>query len=103
MAPKAPRALSKSALMSDLADKTGLTKKQVGEVLEALTAAIASELKSKKVFALPGLVKIKLVNQAAKPARMGRNPATGEQMMFKAKPAKSVVKVRALKALKDMA
>jgi nucleoid DNA-binding protein len=50
----------------------------------------------------PGLMKIKVVKKPAVPARKGVNPFTGEEMMFKAKPARNVVKVTPLKALKDM-
>ncbi len=50
-----------------------------------------------------GLMKIKLVRKPAQPARKGINPFTKEEVMFKAKPARNVIKVLALKSLKDMA
>ena len=53
-------------------------------------------------FTVPGLMKIKVVRKPATKARKGTNPFTGEEMMFKAKPARNVVKVQALKGLKDM-
>lgn len=94
--------MAKTAIMSDIADKTGLTKKQVGEVFEALAALVASELKSKGVFKIPNLVQVKRVHQAARAARQGPKPGSpGETVMYKARPARHVVKVRALKALKD--
>ena len=55
------------------------------------------------IFAVPGLMKITVVNKPATKARKGINPFTKEEVMFKAKPARKVIKVRALKALKDMA
>jgi len=54
------------------------------------------------VVALPGLLKIKRVQKKATPARQGRNPATGEPMTIKAKPARVVVKAYPLKSLKEM-
>lgn len=95
---------TKTQLMSELATTTGLTKKQVESVFEALEAAIHRELRKPEgqIVALPGLLAIKKVNKAARPARMGRNPATGEQMMFKAKPASKAVKVSPRKGLKEM-
>ena len=72
-------------------------------------AALAREIgnavgrKGPGVFAMPGLVKIKVINKPATPARKGINPFTKEECVFKAKPARKVIKVRPLKALKDMA
>jgi len=54
------------------------------------------------VFTVPGLMKIKVVRKPATKARKGINPFTGVEMMFKAKPARNVVKVQALKGLKEM-
>ena len=54
------------------------------------------------IFTVPGLMKIKVVRKPATKARKGINPFTGEEMMFKAKPSRNVVKVLALKGLKDM-
>ena len=54
------------------------------------------------MFNVPGLMKIKVVRKPATKARKGINPFTGEETMFKAKPARNVVKVTPLKALKDM-
>jgi hypothetical protein len=55
------------------------------------------------IFAVPGLMKITVIQKPAVKARMGMNPFTKQEQMFKAKPARKVIKVRALKALKDMA
>jgi nucleoid DNA-binding protein len=53
-------------------------------------------------FTIPGLLKLRVVKKPAKKARKGINPFTGEEMMFKAKPASRAVKALALKGLKDM-
>lgn len=96
---------SKSQILAELADKTGLSKKEVSGVLEELSGLIARHIKKKGPgeFALPGLLKITTVRKPATKARKGINPFTGEETMFKAKPARTVVKVRPLKKLKEMA
>lgn len=93
MAEKKP--LSKSQLLSALAEKTGQSKKDIDAVLEALTGIAYKEAKSVGKFTLPGLGILKLVQRAA---RTGRNPATGEQMTI---PAKTVVKFTVAKAAKE--
>jgi nucleoid DNA-binding protein len=95
---------SKSALYQSLAEATGLTRTQIGSVFDAYTAIIKKDVgkKGPGVVLLPGLLKIKRVSKPATKARQGRNPATGEPMMIKAKPARTVVKVQALKSLKEM-
>lgn len=95
---------TKSEAMSYIADQTGLTKKDVGSVFETLSGLIKRDLKKNGpgVFSVPGLMKIKVVRKPATKARKGVNPFTGEDTIFKAKPARNVVKIAALKALKDM-
>ncbi|HHO67750.1 MAG TPA: DNA-binding protein [Gammaproteobacteria bacterium] len=95
---------TKAETFSYIADKTGLTKKDVGAVFEAMTMLIKRDLKRSGpgVYTVPGLMKIKVVRKPATKARKGVNPFTGEPMVFKAKPARNVVKVLALKGLKDM-
>lgn len=95
---------TKSELFSSLSETTGLTKKQVASVFDGLSGVIKKDLGSRGpgVFSLPGLVKLKRVIKPATKARKGTNPFTGEEMMFKAKPARKVVKAQPLKALKDM-
>ena len=95
---------TKSETMGYIADQTGLTKKDVGSVFDALNGLIKRDLKKNGpgVFAVPGLMKIKVVRKPATKARKGINPFTGEETVFKAKPARNVVKISALKALKDM-
>ncbi len=94
---------TKSDAFSYIADKTGLAKKEIGAVFEALTGLIKRDLKKGPgAFTVPGLMKIKVVKKPATKARKGTNPFTGEEMMFKAKPARNVVKVQAMKGLKEM-
>jgi nucleoid DNA-binding protein len=93
-----PKAATKTEVFSALATSTGLTKKQVGAVLDGLTEFIKGQVGKKG----PGLLKIKKHKKPPQNARMGRNPKTGEEMMIAAKPARTVVKVLALKNLKEM-
>ena len=99
-----PKAATKTEVYTALAAKTGLTKKEIGAVLDAVTEFIKSQIgkKGPGLFQLPGLLKIKRHLKPAQAARMGRNPKTGEEMMIAAKPARTVVKVLALKNLKEM-
>ena len=87
------KALTKSQIAAAIADKAGLTKKQGAEILDHI-AQLAYK-NAKNTFTLPGLGKLVLVNRKA---RIGRNPATGEQIQI---PAKRVVKFRVAKAAKD--
>ncbi len=100
----AKKAPTKTEVFNAIAEETGLTKKQVGEVLDALAGEIRKSLAKRGagMFTIPGLVKLTRKDVPAKPARMVRNPATGEMMQAKPKPASVTVRVRALKALKDM-
>ena len=97
--------LSKSALIAHLAGTTGAAAKDVRAVMAALEGTIHSAIgkKGARVFVLPGLLKITVVNVPAKPKRKGVNPFTGEDTIFKAKPATVKVKVRPMKRLKDAA
>jgi nucleoid DNA-binding protein len=94
---------TKSEILGNISDKTGLTRKQVSAVFDELAVLIKRDLKSSGLFNVVGLMKIKLVHKPAVPAHKGINPFTKEPMTFKAKPARNVVKVLALKSLKDMA
>ena len=101
----AKKAPSKSEIYTNIANETGLTKKDVAAVFDSLAGQIKKNLGGRGaagLFTIPGLMKIKVVNKPARPARKGINPFTGEEMMFKAKPASKGVKVLALKGLKDM-
>lgn len=97
------KALTKAQVTSEISTKSGLTKAQVNDVLSALGEVVGAELKAGRTVTMAGLVKVTLTRKAATPARPGKNPFTGEAITIKAKPARNVVKVRALKALKDMA
>jgi nucleoid DNA-binding protein len=98
------KAASKTATYTELANATGLSKKQVAALFDALTKYIEDQLgkKGPGVFTVPGLLKIKRVRKPATKPRQGRNPKTGEPMMIAAKPARTVVKALALKGLKQM-
>ena len=102
MASKAP---SKSEILTNIATATKLSRKQVATVLDALAQQIKAAVgkRGPGVFAVPGLMKITVINKPATKARKGINPFTKEEQIFKAKPARKVIKVRALKALKDFA
>jgi nucleoid DNA-binding protein len=95
---------SKTQILDQVAESTGLSRKQVAAVLDSLNDVIEAHVKKNAVgeFVLPGLLKISTVRKPATKARKGINPFTKEEVMFKAKPASTVVKVRALKKLKDM-
>lgn len=95
--------LTKSQFATEVAARAELSKSQVQSVLDAIVDVVEKEIKSGNVVTLPGLVKIVLVNKPARPARQGRNPATGETITIKAKPASKAIKVRPIKALKIMA
>lgn len=101
----AAKAPTKSEILSHLSTKTSLTKKQVGAVFDELAALIKKNIKKggPGTFTMPGLMKINVRTRPATPARKGINPFTGEMTTFKAKPARRVVKVTALKGLKEMA
>ncbi len=101
-APK--KARTKGEIYRELAETTELSRKQIVSVFDAMSGMISKDLgkKGPGVFTVPGLLKVKVVRKPATKARKGVNPFTGEEMMFKAKPARNVVKAVPLKALKDM-
>jgi nucleoid DNA-binding protein len=95
---------TKAETFTFIAEKTGLTKKDVSAVFESLNTLIRRDIRrtGPGMCTLPGLMKIKVVRKPATKSRKGVNPFTGEAMVFKAKPARNVVKVLPLKGLKDM-
>ena len=95
---------TKSEIMSLIAESTELSRKEVASVFEALNNLIQDNLKPRGpgTFSIPGLMKIRVNKKPATKARKGISPFTGEEIMFKAKPARKVVKVLPLKNLKDM-
>ena len=101
----ATKPATKSEILTNIAQATELSRKQVSSVFEALSEQIkfAVGKKGPGVFAVPGLMKIIVIHKPATKARVGINPFTKLEQTFKAKPARKVIKVRPLKALKDFA
>lgn len=97
--------MTKSQIVATLSENTGLSKKQVGAVMDEYDSLIERSIKKRSVgeFTLPGMLKIMTVSKPAKKARKGINPFTKEETIFKAKPASIAVKVRPLKKLKEFA
>ena len=87
--------MTKSQTIGALAEKLGKSKKEIVEMMDALVSLAYAETKKSGEFTVPGLGKLQKKHRAA---RMGRNPATGEQIQIK---AKTVVKFRVAKAAKD--
>ena len=100
----ADKPFTKSETYAYLAHSTNLSRKQVASIFEELAGLIGKSLgkKGPGLYVVPGLMKIKVVRKPATKEREGINPFTGEKTIFKAKPARNVVKVQALKGLKDM-
>jgi nucleoid DNA-binding protein len=104
---QAAKPRKKTELFSILADHTGVTKKQVAGVFEALGKVMAVDLakpsaSAPRVFVVPGMMKVVARFKPAQPAKKGKNPFTGEEIMVKAKPASTALRIRPLKALKAM-
>ncbi len=95
---------TKTGILNEIAEKTELSRKQVQSVLDELETLIHRHIKKRSVgeFTLPGLLKIRQVRRPATKRRMGRNPATGEEIVIGPKPASTRVRVTALKKLKQM-
>ena len=102
---KVTKPYTKSELYRVLAERSDLTKGQIGSIFDELVSIIKVHLQKDgpEKFTLPSMLKMAVKNVPAKKARKGVNPFTGEPTMFKAKPASRKVKVAALKALKDLA
>ena len=102
------KSLTKTEIYNGIAEETGLTKKEVSAVFDALAVLIDKELskgkkQDAKTFTIPGLCKIVTKYKPAdKGGQKKTNPFTGEEMITKPKPASQQVKIRPLKALKDM-
>lgn len=96
-------AFNKTTLVAHLAEQSGVDAKATKAVLAALEAAILGSVhkKGSGEFTLPGVLKIGLQQVAAKKKRFGKDPFTGEERWFPAKPASVKIKTRALKKLKD--
>lgn len=98
-----PKPLTKTEVLASLAEATDLSKQQVAAVLDELTKLIQRSLQEggPGVISIPGLMKVNVVRKPATEERKGINPFTKEEMIFKAKPSKNVVKIVPLKGLKD--
>ncbi|HPD45305.1 MAG TPA: HU family DNA-binding protein [Anaerohalosphaeraceae bacterium] len=101
---EAMKPLTKSEIVSGIAESTGLSKKDVNAVFSAMASQMQKSLgkRGPGMYTVPGLMKVMVVRKPASKARKGINPFTGEETVFKAKPARNVVKIRPLKGLKDM-
>ena len=97
--------LKKTEVFTYIAGTAELSRKEVSAVFDALADVMHHSLRKAGPgeFTVPGLMKCKVQHKPATKARKGINPFTGEEVMFKAKPARSVVKIRPLKRLKEMA
>ncbi len=97
--------MTKSQIIASVAESTDLSKKQIGLVMDEMYLLIERSLKKRGVgeFTVPGMLKITTVKKPARRARKGINPFTGEETVFKAKPASIAVKIRPLKKLKEFA
>jgi len=93
--------LSKAALINALVETdSGLNRKQVKSLIESLESIGHKQLKKTGGGVVPGFAKFVVVTKKATPARTGRNPATGEEIQIKAKPARKIVRARPVKAIK---
>ena len=95
--------MSKSQFVTTLAEKSGLDKKQAISALDTINTIVAQQLgpQGPGEVVIPGLVKLNVVDKPATLQHEGVNPFTKEPMVYKAKPARKVIKVMPLKALKD--
>lgn len=98
------RPRTKSQILNFIAEDCGIARKDVANVFSSLEKTIKADMGTRgpKTFTVPNLMKITVKRKPATKARKGVNPFTGEEMMFKAKPARNTVKVRPLKKLKEM-
>jgi len=97
-----PNYLTKSQLVEKInAEHSELSKRDIKGVIESLAGVGYKELKKSGIFVVPGFAKFVVVKKPATKAREGTNPFTGEKMMFKAKPARKIVRARPVKACKD--
>lgn len=99
---KISKALTRAQQVGYISDQTGLSKRDVNSVLDCFEPMIASHLRGPGQINFAGLMKVIAVRKPATKARKGINPFTGQETMFKAKPARNVVRVRALKKVKDL-
>ena len=100
----ASKARSKSEFFTTIADQTEMPRKTIAGVFEAMGKVLAADLGKggPGLVNVAGLMKVTVVRKPATKARKGINPFTKQEVMFKAKPARNVIKVRPLKSLKSM-
>jgi nucleoid DNA-binding protein len=97
-----PNYLTKSQLVEKISEQhSEISKRDIKGIMETLSTVGHKELKKAGVFVVPGFAKFVVVKKPATKAREGTNPFTGEKMMFKAKPARKIVRARPVKAIKD--
>jgi nucleoid DNA-binding protein len=98
------KGFSKGELLMTIGEMVALSKKEVANVMDAFVMIIERHIKKGAVghFIFPGVLKLAIIRKPATKARPGTNPFTGEPTIFKAKPARNVVKIKALKKIKDM-
>ena len=101
---KSGKAPTKSDVYAEISKVTGLSRRQVAGVFESLAGVVKKSLgkKGPGLFTVPGLMKVRVIHKPAQPERKGIDPFTKQERVFKAKPARNVVRIRPLKALKDM-
>jgi len=102
--PAVKKPMTKTEILNEVAVNTGLTKKQVSSVFDEFAILIERHIKKRSPGKLvfPGLLKIEVKRKPATKARKGINPFTGEETVFKAKPARRAVKISPLKKVKEM-
>jgi nucleoid DNA-binding protein len=93
--------MTKSELVSQIAERSELKKSEVKDVIEALAAVGYKELKKNGSFLVPGFAKFVVIKKPATKERKGINPFTKEPTVFKAKPARKIIRARPVKAAKD--
>src|SRR4029077_13115756 len=96
-----PKLMSKSELIQKIADEHSLSKKDVKSVIESLATVGYKEMKNNGAFVLPGFAKFVVIKKPATKERAGINPFTKEPTVFKARPARKLVRARPVKAAKD--
>jgi nucleoid DNA-binding protein len=95
--------MTKTQFVTTLSEKSGLDKKQTESALNAMNAIVAQQLgkSGPGEVLIPGLLSMNIIKKPATPQHEGVNPFTKEPMTYKAKPARRVIKMKALKSLKD--
>ena len=96
------KAPTKTQVLNGVAERSGLSKKEVAAVLDGLAAYIGETISDATPFTIPGLCKIVVQFKEAQPEREGINPFTKEPCVFKAKPASKTVRAFPMKKLKEM-